>query len=173
MKFSKLFPGIILPFLMFAFFGVDCPDDEEPKICGPTRTSIDKVYRLNENSNKKKELKSPIANAECSAYFLVKYGWEDDSRFQTNDSPMENSFGGLKLTFGETSYNNTYRPVVSGKEQGAHPDGKIGDIWIIKLPVDAPSDKGNTYYYVKIEHDILEEDYNFWVDVAIEYSYDD
>ena len=171
MKISKLLPGIILPFFMFILFGSICQtEDEDPKICAPSKTSISKTYRLNENSPKMK-LQSPKANAECSAFFLVKYGWEDGTRFQTDDSPMENSFGGLKLTFGETAYSHTYRSGGGIIEQGTHPGGKQDVVWVIKLPVSAPSDTGDTYFYVDIEHNILEEDYNFWVEVSIEYSY--
>ena len=175
MKLSKLLPGIILPFLMFEFLGSLCPDTEEDeKICSETRDAKYKVYRLNDSSLKKLEVKTVNARAECSAFFKVEFGWEDESKFQsdTEKSPMENSLAGLKLKFGETSYNNAYIVQSVGKEsEKLNPDNERGYVWIINIPASAPSTSGDTQFFVEIEHDVVDTEYNFWVDVEIEYSY--
>ena len=175
MRLSKLLPGIILPFLMFAFLGSLCPGDEEDeKICSETRDAKYKVYRVNDGTLKKLEVKTPNARAECSAFFKVEFGWEDDTKFQSDAviSPMDETFAGLKLKFGETSYSNTYIVQSIGKLSGElNPDSERGYVWVIEIPVSAPSTSGDTQFYVQIEHDVLDTEFNFWVDVAIEYSY--
>jgi len=174
MKFYKLLPGIIIPFFMFALFGALCDDEEDLKICSETRDAKFKVYRLNEGSLKKFEFKSPNARAECSAFFKVEFGWEDGTKFQsdTEHSPMDESFAGLKLKFGETSYSNTYIvQSVAKQSEKLNPDSERGYVWVIEIPASAPSTSGDTKFFVQIEHDILDTEFNFWVDVAIEYSF--
>ena len=174
MRLSKLLPGIILPFLMFALMGGYCDEEEDEIICSETRDAKYKLYRLNESSLKKLEVKTPNARAECSAFFKVEFGWEDDTKFQsdTEKSPMDETFAGLKLKFGETSYSNTYIVQSVGKQsEKLNPDNERGYVWVIEIPVSAPSTSGDTQFFVQIEHDILDTEFNFWVDVAIEYSY--
>ncbi len=112
MKLSKLIPGIILPFLMFALVGGFCPGDEdEPKPgCTETRDSWIKLIRVNDQSLNNFEIKTPNARAECRASFEVVFGYEDIDMFQSDlwPSPIENNLVGLKLKFGETRYHNTY-----------------------------------------------------------------
>ena len=159
---------------MFSLFGVDCDDEEDQKICKETRDVKSAVLRLNENSAKKLDVKTRNARAECSAYFKVQFGWEDADKFgsEFEKSPMDESFAGLKLRFGETSYSNTYVVQSIGKvSDGLSPDNKRGNVWIIEFEAPAPSTTGDTQFFVEIEHDILDTEFNFWVTVEIEFSF--
>lgn len=176
MKFSLFFKSLIIPFLMFSLMGGLCDTSEEDsEICKSFKTSKKDVKRLNENSVKQVEVVGEVAKAECSARFLVKFGWEDPIKFTSSNvkSPLDEDFAGLVLTLGEKNFNNTFSSwSVSGPVGDFNPDTEPGFVWFVELPVEAVASEGSTRFFVKIEHDILDTEFNFFVDVHMEYSSD-
>lgn len=170
--YSPKLNSIFIPFFIFTFITTFC-DDEEPEECGQFQTSTQRVFRLNERSSKSVEVITKNARAECNARFIVEFGWEEKDKFLSSNekSPMEESFAGLKLTFRETAFNNTFLiKSVSGIDGKLNPDNERGFVWVIEIPVDPVASTGDTKFMVEIEHDILDTDFDFFVDVKIEYA---
>jgi hypothetical protein len=175
MKVAKLLKGLFIPFLIFIFVGSLCPDPDEvdPKKCEAYATTYKRIYKLNENSSKSIEVKTPPVEARCKARFYVVFGWQVKDKFtdKSESSPIQNNFGGLKLTLGETYNGKTFLTPSAIQTTGTSPyDGSSGHLWIIDKPLSSVNSSGTTQLYVKIEHDILDEDFNFFVEVTIEYS---
>jgi len=173
MKLTKLLKGLFVPFLIFILVGNYCPE-AEPKDCDPFKQTLNKTYKLNEHSLKSFKFKSNYAATKCKARFYVVFGWKDPAKFSANTerSPMDNSFAGLKLTFGEETYSKTFSSIGPIQTTGKSPyTGSSGYLWVIDIPVSAvsTSDDG-TYFYVQIEHNILEEEFDFFVEPTIEFS---
>lgn len=173
MKISKFLPGLLLPFLIFVFMGNFCPTDEPPADCDRSTPHSKQLFKLDEHSPKSQVYKTGLAEARCNATFYIVFGWQDAERFEyeSTRSPMENRFADLQLKLGETTWNTTFSSIHAVTRKGKSPyDGSEGYVWLIVKKVGPIAESGLTQFFVEIEHDILEEQFNFFVDVTIEYS---
>ena len=175
MKITKLLKELLAPFLIFVFVGSICPtDDVEPSVCKSAwEDDQQRLYKLDRPQPKSITFKSPNAEAKCDARFFVVFGWQDPVKFASSSelSPMQESFAGLKLTLGETTFGKTFSTLNPVQRNGKSPyEGSTGYLWTIDVPVSSVSTSSSgTQFYVQIEHDILDTDFNFFVEVTIEY----
>lgn len=174
MKLSLLLRSLIVPFLMFALLGIDCPgEDDEPDICATFKTSKREVKRLNDGNTGEMEIVTGDARADCSARFIIKFGWDYPERFTSSGAkpPTEESFAGLNFTLGDKNFGKTFKPKIAGPVGDVNPDGKPGFVWFIEFRVSPiASEGGSTRFFVNIEHNVVDFDYNVFVDTTIEYS---
>ena len=175
MKLSLLLRSLIVPFLMFALLGIDCPgEDDEPNICKSFKTTKENVKRLEHNVNRNVEIVTNTARADCNATFTIRFGWDHPDQFTSANAPSPLNktltLANFDLTLGEKNFGKTFKWDEAGPVKGVNPDGEEGYVWSIVLPVEPVASEGSTRFFVRIEHDIVDAEYDIFVDAEIEYS---